>query len=96
LDVELQEVYPGRSNLLARLSPQGPVRQRILLAPHLDTVDVADEISTHAAREAGRLYGRGACDTKGAAAAMNGGGVRTSAHQGALRRHGDHFCGIGG
>jgi len=83
LDVELQEVYPGRSNLLARLSPQGPVRQRILLAPHLDTVDVADESQLTPRVKAGRLYGRGACDTKGAAAAMMGAVcelARTKAH----------------
>jgi len=39
LDVELQDVLPGRPNLLARLSPSGKTRQRILLAPHLDTVN---------------------------------------------------------
>ena len=43
LDVEFQAVSPGRSNLLARLSPRGKVRQRILLAPHMDTVNAADE-----------------------------------------------------
>ena len=43
LDVEFQAVAPGRSNLLARLSPRGKVRQRLLLAPHLDTVNAADE-----------------------------------------------------
>ena len=39
LDVEFQNVSPGRSNLLARLSPSGKVRRRILLAPHMDTVN---------------------------------------------------------
>src|SRR5204863_9506027 len=37
LDVEVQEVFPHRANLLARLAPRGKTRQRILLAPHLDT-----------------------------------------------------------
>ena len=69
LDVELQPVSPRRSNLLARLSPRGKVRQRVLLAPHLDTVNATDEQFTPANRN-GRLFGRGACDTKGPAATM--------------------------
>ena len=69
LDVEFQAVAPGRSNLLVRLSPRGVVRQRLLLAPHLDTVNAADEQFTPRTRN-GRLYGRGACDTKGSVAAM--------------------------
>src|SRR6185503_11319377 len=43
LDVEFQEVFPGRSNLLVKLSPIGMVKQRILLAPHLDTVAAFSE-----------------------------------------------------
>src|SRR5580765_3411547 len=66
LDVEFQKVLPGRSNLLARLSPAGTVRQRILLAPHLDTVN-ADENQFRPRKQGDRLYGRGACDTKGPA-----------------------------
>jgi acetylornithine deacetylase/succinyl-diaminopimelate desuccinylase family protein len=69
LDVEFQPVSPGRSNLLARLSPRGKVRQRLLLAPHLDTVNAAAAQFTPVKRN-GRLYGRGACDTKGSVAAM--------------------------
>jgi acetylornithine deacetylase/succinyl-diaminopimelate desuccinylase-like protein len=69
LDVEFQPVAKGRSNLLARLSPRGKVRQRVLLAPHLDTVNADDEQFTPA-RKHGRLFGRGACDTKGSVAAM--------------------------
>src|SRR2546428_395380 len=38
LEVEFQEVFPDRANLLARMMPSGRARQRILLAPHLDTV----------------------------------------------------------
>ena len=70
LDVDLQKVFPGRSNLLARLSPSGKVRQRILLAPHLDTVDFASEEQLTPREKGGLLYGRGACDTKGSVAAM--------------------------
>jgi len=69
LDVELTPVCPRRSNVLARLSPRGKARQRILLAPHLDTV-VAAEAQFVPVRRNGRLYGRGACDTKGSVAAM--------------------------
>src|SRR5687767_14484067 len=43
LDVEFQNVLPNRSNLLARLSPSGKIRRRILLAPHLDTVTADDQ-----------------------------------------------------
>lgn len=70
LDVDLQEVFPGRSNLLARLAPTGKLRRRILLAPHLDTVDIFSEEQLVPREKNGRLYGRGACDTKGSAAAM--------------------------
>lgn len=70
LDVEWQKALPGRPNLLARLSPSGKIRRRILLAPHLDTVDVADPGQFIPREKNGRLYGRGACDTKGSVAAM--------------------------
>ena len=70
LDVELRKVKPGRPNLLAVLSPAGKVQHRILLAPHLDTVNLASDEQLVPHRRNGRLYGRGACDTKGSAAAM--------------------------
>ena len=38
LEVEWQVVLPQRSNLLLRLRPTGKVTQRLLLAPHLDTI----------------------------------------------------------
>lgn len=68
LEVEFQEVLPGRSNLLARLVPSGKVRQRILLAPHMDTVGVTSDDQFDPRFQQGRLYGRGACDTKGSIA----------------------------
>ena len=68
LDVELQPVLPGRSNLLARLSPV-KARRRIVMAPHLDTVGGTDPQFKPVLRN-GRIYGRGACDTKGSVAAM--------------------------
>src|SRR5262245_53067298 len=69
LDVEFQNVFPDRRNLLARLSPSGRVRGRILLAPHLVTVN-AEENQFTPCEKNGRLFGRGACDTKGSVAAM--------------------------
>jgi acetylornithine deacetylase/succinyl-diaminopimelate desuccinylase-like protein len=69
LEVELQDVLPGRPNLVARLLPRDKIRQTILLAPHLDTVG-ADESQFIPRRKNGRLHGRGACDTKGSVAAM--------------------------
>src|SRR5262249_31046509 len=61
--------FPLRRNLLATISPSGKTRRRILLAPHLDTVNGTDsQFIPRIAR--GRLYGRGASDTKGSAAAM--------------------------
>jgi succinyl-diaminopimelate desuccinylase len=69
LEVEFQKVLPGRSNLIARLLPRNKIRQTILLAPHLDTVN-ADDSQFVPRRKNGRLYGRGACDTKGSVAAM--------------------------
>ena len=70
LDVELRNVLPGRSNVIARLAPAGKPRRRILLAPHLDTVPAADENQFVPRKKNGRLFGRGACDTKGSVAAM--------------------------
>lgn len=69
LDVQFVDALPGRPNLLVRLLPRGKVKQRILLAPHLDTVNTTPEgfVPT---RKGDRLYGRGACDTKGCVAAM--------------------------
>src|SRR5512140_383515 len=69
LGVELRQALPKRPNLLARLLPPGPVKRRVLLAPHMDTVNAADE--QFVPRKVGnRLFGRGACDTKGSVAAM--------------------------
>lgn len=70
LEVESQPVVPGRSNLLVRLTPRGPVRHRVLLAPHLDTVgDPAYALQLKPVVRDGRVYGRGACDTKGSVSA---------------------------
>jgi acetylornithine deacetylase len=69
--VVLEEVRPGRPNLIARFAPEDG-RPRVLLGPHLDTVGVEGmAIDPFAAeRRDGRIWGRGACDTKGPMAAM--------------------------
>lgn len=69
LDVETQEVAPGRLNYLAHLNPRSRPRRRILLAPHLDTVP-ATPGQLRPVVKGDRLYGRGACDTKGSVASM--------------------------
>jgi acetylornithine deacetylase len=69
LDIERQKVAAGRYNLIASLMPSGKVRRRILLAPHLDTVN-GEQSQFQPQCRGGRVYGRGACDTKGSAAAM--------------------------
>ena len=72
LTIEFLKALPQRSNLLVTLSPSGAVRQRVLLAPHLDTVNATDDQFVPR-NKGGRLYGRGACDTKGSVAAMMSG-----------------------
>lgn len=70
-NVTLEEVQPGRPNLIARFAPLDG-RPRILLGPHLDTVGVgAMTIDPFAAEiRDGRMWGRGTSDTKGPMAAM--------------------------
>ena len=70
--VQLDEVFPNRPNVIGEFptNNKGTTKPKILLSPHLDTgtgmtIDpFAGEIPN------GRLYGRGASDTKGTAAAM--------------------------
>jgi len=69
LDVEVEEVLPGRPNAIvtARGRGGGPV---LMLNGHLDTVGVAGMERPFDARiEGSRLFGRGAYDMKGALAA---------------------------
>lgn len=68
LEVEQQHVVDDRANVIARLTPQGQIRRRIVLAPHLDTVPCADEKQLTPEFKGGKLFGRGACDTKGSLA----------------------------
>ena len=70
LDVVLQEVAPGRPNVIGVLEgrERGPV---VMLCGHLDTVGVDGMTDPFTPRiENGRLYGRGSQDMKGGVAAM--------------------------
>lgn len=72
LEVERQDVFPGRYNVLARCAPTSRCKRRVVLAPHMDTVGHAampDSLFEPKAKD-DRLFGRGACDTKGSVAAM--------------------------
>lgn len=60
-NVTVQEVTPGRGNVWASRKGGG-----VTLSTHLDTVPPY----VPPRRDGGRLYGRGACDAKGIAAAM--------------------------
>ncbi|MCZ2073574.1 MAG: M20 family metallopeptidase [Bryobacteraceae bacterium] len=66
-----QEVFPGRPNLIAAV-PGRQSSRRLILEAHTDTASVKGmTIPPFEPRvEGGRLYGRGACDTKGGLAAM--------------------------
>lgn len=70
-EVSLEEIKPGRPNLVARFAPMDG-RPRILLGPHLDTVGVGGMTIEPFSGEIrdGRVWGRGASDTKGPMAAM--------------------------
>lgn len=71
IEVWRQWVYPQRPNVLARI-PGSQSGRRIVLEAHLDTVSVAGmtiEPWEPQIRD-GKLFGRGACDTKGGLAAM--------------------------
>jgi len=61
----LQEVFPGRSNVVARIGPSD--KPAILIEAHMDTVGVdgwAMGDPFEPLEMDGRLYGRGSCDTK--------------------------------
>jgi len=70
-EAALQEVHPGRPNIMARF-PSAAAKPRLLFAPHTDTVSVAGMTIDPFGGEirGGKLYGRGASDTKGPMAAM--------------------------
>lgn len=71
IEVREQEVLPGRPNIIARVPGRDPSR-RVILEAHMDTVSAQGmTVPPFEPRiESGRLYGRGACDTKAGLAAM--------------------------
>ena len=72
LACEIQEVKPGRANLLARLGSETG-RPHLILNGHSDTVPAGGGWSHDPCGgelAGGRLYGRGAADMKGGLAAM--------------------------
>jgi acetylornithine deacetylase len=70
VDATLNEVAPGRPNVLGRIDIGSPTT--VMLEAHLDTVHADSmEIPPFTPEvKNGRLYGRGACDTKGSLAAF--------------------------
>jgi acetylornithine deacetylase/succinyl-diaminopimelate desuccinylase-like protein len=71
-EVEYEEIGPGRPNVYGMWAIPPGASQRILFAPHLDTVTVEGMTVDPflGKRLDGRLYGRGSSDTKGSIAAM--------------------------
>ncbi len=71
-EAELREVLPGRPNVVARFPSDRPGKPRILFAPHTDTVSVTGMTIDPFSGEIrdGKLFGRGATDTKGPMASM--------------------------
>jgi len=71
-EVTLSEVLPNRPNVVARFPTDRPAKPRLLLAPHTDTVSVGGMTIDPFGGEVwdGKIWGRGASDTKGSAAAM--------------------------
>jgi acetylornithine deacetylase/succinyl-diaminopimelate desuccinylase family protein len=70
IDAEIQQVSPGRPNVIGVIS--AGAQETLMLEAHLDTVfsdsmqiDPFDPVVRD-----GKLYGRGACDTKGSVAAF--------------------------
>ena len=72
-EVSEDEVLPGRANVIGRFaSGGGGNKPVVVLAPHTDTVGVGGMVVEPFGGDVrgGRLWGRGACDTKGTMAAM--------------------------
>lgn len=68
----LEEVEPGRPNVIGRFPTDREGKPRILFAPHTDTVGVGGMTIDPFSGEVrdGKLWGRGSSDTKGPMASM--------------------------
>jgi len=84
--VALQEVTPGRPNVIARIGAARPGAPTLLFNGHLDVVGT--DGMTHPPFDAtiaeGRLYGRGAADMKAGIAAMCAAAARAASLDGGL------------
>jgi acetylornithine deacetylase/succinyl-diaminopimelate desuccinylase-like protein len=71
-EVRYEEVEPNRPNVYGFWPSPVGATQRIMFAPHLDTVTVDGMVVDPflAKLSGGRIYGRGSSDTKGSMAAM--------------------------
>jgi acetylornithine deacetylase len=78
--VELQEVAPGRPNVIARVGPARPGARTLMFNGHIDVVGVDGmrHAPFEAACENGRMYGRGSSDMKAGVAAMCAAAVRAA------------------
>jgi acetylornithine deacetylase/succinyl-diaminopimelate desuccinylase-like protein len=70
-DVTVTEVQPGRPNVVGHFRGASAGSPTLAIVPHLDTVGVAGMTVSPFGAEVrdGKLFGRGACDTKGPMAA---------------------------
>ncbi len=69
--IERQQALPDRYNVLVHVPGADPSAKAILLEAHMDTVGPEGMSAPFQPRVEGtRVYGRGACDTKGSLAAM--------------------------
>jgi acetylornithine deacetylase len=81
LDVTLDEVEPGRPNVVGVARGSGGGRS-LLLCAHTDTVGVAGMVNPFEPRvDDGRLYGRGAYDMKAGLAAIMQAGAAAASRQ---------------
>lgn len=71
-EVEIRPLAPGRPNVIGVFEPARRAEATVVFVPHLDTVGVAGMTvpAFSLTRRAGKLHGRGACDTKGPTAAL--------------------------
>lgn len=71
-EVTIDEVVKDRPNVIGRFPSGATGKPRVLLGPHIDTVSIQGMTIDPFAAEIrdGRVYGRGASDTKGTMAAM--------------------------
>ena len=71
-EVELEEIKPGRPNVIGRFPSDSKGKPTVLFGPHTDTVSIKGMTIDPFGAEIrdGRIWGRGASDTKGSMAAM--------------------------